>query len=135
MSNADRQRRFRQQRKDKTDSIDLKNAWFDLDGKPQDYARQTLALMLALIQHGSAEADSGFDDDVLTLRVRAAMDNLPQDVVVALRFGMRAWLSEPTRELWRRDGKIDLEITIAARTDKRKRKAIERKLAAEEEEK
>lgn len=133
LSNADRQRRFRQQRKGKTDSLDLKNTWFDLDGRLQEYARGTLALMLALIQRGSAEAASGLSDDMLSLRVRADMGDLPQDVVVALRFGMRAWLSEPTRELWRRDGNIDLEITIAAKTDKRKRKVMERKLAAEEE--
>jgi hypothetical protein len=156
LSNAERQRRFRQQRKGKADSLDLKHTWYDLDRKPQDYARLTFALMLALMQHGSAEADSGEDDtltvrvraelmqhgsaeadsgedDTLTVRVRADLGDLPQDVEVALRFAMREWLSEATRALWKRHGNIDFQIRIEAVTDKRKRAAMKRKLAAEEE--
>jgi hypothetical protein len=120
LSNAERQRRFRERRNALATRATLTNASHSRE--PREVARNALALLLALTQHGRIAARRRLGDDVLTLRLCAESD-LPPD----LRAALMQWVSFPTRMLWNEGEPINFHIRIEAMSNKRKRKAMERK--------
>ncbi len=120
-SNAERQRRFRERRNALATRATLTNASHSREQR--EVARHALALLLALTQHGRVAARRRRGDDVLTLRLCAGSD-LPLDL---RRAALMQWVSFPTRMLWIEGEPINFQIRIEAMSNKRKRKAMERK--------
>jgi hypothetical protein len=115
LSNAERQKQFRERRRGLAASADLKPymRWYTEPGTSK-HAMLTLAFLLALARDGSVSESA--DDDGLRLQIHANRARLPEEAQKAL-WTLRHYVCPPLGDdddfFNTGEGTVDVRVTIA----------------------
>jgi hypothetical protein len=125
LSNAERQQRFRERRRELAASADLKGYGYVHPGTA-GHAKLALAFLVALARHGSISESA--NSDGLTLQIHAERAELPEEARYALRM-LRDYVCPPLGDdeyFKLKEGTVDVRVAIAPLIE---RKTMKRKAA------